>query len=312
VGFATIWVIIAVTLTGHLAGNLVTGRLGRRFVHKQWPQHDESIPYVNKLLHFQHVFSMFALGFTGLYIHFPFFHGGRTTMRYIHYVFMIIVVVNFLWRLWIAFFSKRRDYKEFAITRDDIFSAPSCALYYAFVKPSKPHLCKYNVLQKGTYILFVPLMATQAFTGFALITTPFIFGYSPRDLLVGWWLGALVGSTDLAGWYARTLHYAITWIFIILTTIHAYLCLTEDFPAVQNFFGIVKLPRRSRRERPSSGRRPSHPPWRRTPGRRRPEQAPRQAPGPARVQPPPADPERREERPLQPQRAGGTPTDEAP
>jgi Ni,Fe-hydrogenase I cytochrome b subunit len=253
VGFTVLYVLVVVALSAHLAGNLVTGRLKDRIVNRQWPDHDAaSIPLLHKFLHFQHVFSMFALGFTGLYIRFPFFDGGRTAMRHIHYLFMVIVTVNFAWRLWCAFFSKRRDYREFAITRSDICTAPSCALYYTFMKSSKPHLCKYNVLQKATYMLFIPLMLTQAFTGFALIVTPFISGYSPRDLLLGWWLGELLGSTDLAGWYARTLHYTITWVFIILTTVHAYLSFTEDFPAVRDFFGIASVPRGERCELPGA------------------------------------------------------------
>jgi Ni/Fe-hydrogenase 1 B-type cytochrome subunit len=173
----------------------------------------------------------------------------RTVMRHVHYFFMVLVVVNFAWRLWYAFFAKRRDFREFTISRQDICSAPTCAQYYLFVKRSKPHLCKYNVMQKATYLLFIPMILLQAFTGFALIVEPFIFGYSPRDLLVGWWLGALLGSTDLAGWYARTVHYLLTWGFIILTTVHAYLCMTEDFPAVVDFFGVLRRPRLAWRRR---------------------------------------------------------------
>jgi Ni/Fe-hydrogenase 1 B-type cytochrome subunit len=189
---------------------------------------------------------MIVLAITGMYIRFPFFAGvgGRTTMRYLHYVAMTIVVINLIWRLWYAFASRRRDYREFAITKRDVTTFPQVALYYIFVKKSKPHLGKYNVMQKGTYIIFVPLLIIQAITGFALLTMriPFIH-LSPRDLIVGWWLGALLGSTDLAGWFARTAHYIINWLFIILTTVHVYLSVTEDFPAFLSFFGLGFLDR---------------------------------------------------------------------
>ena len=129
-------------------------------------------------------------------------------MRWVHYVAMIIVIVNLIWRLWYAFGSARRDYREFAITKRDITTAPKVILYYIFVKPSKPHLGKYNVMQKGTYILFVPLLIVQAFTGFSLLTQVIpVINMSPRELLVGWWLGAMLGSVDMAGWYMRTAHY---------------------------------------------------------------------------------------------------------
>ncbi|HET6498636.1 MAG TPA: cytochrome b/b6 domain-containing protein [Coriobacteriia bacterium] len=237
--FVVLYVVVVLGLTGHFIGNLLTGRVKKRFIGKQWPHHEgPPIPFLPKFLHFTHVFSMFALGISGMYIRFPFFDGGRTPMRWVHYVFMVIVTVNLLVRLWYAFFARQRDWREFAISREDIVTAPKVVLYYIFVRSSKPHLGKYNVMQKGTYVLFVPLLVVQAFTGFALVTDPFIFGYSPRDLLLGWWLGVMVGSTDLAGWYARTLHYLITWLFIILTTVHAYLSMTEDFPAFRDFFGL--------------------------------------------------------------------------
>ena len=60
-------------------------------------------------------------------------------------------------------------------------------------------------------------------------------------MLVGWWLGALAGSTDLAGWGVRTVHYVFNWLFIIMTTIHLYIGPIADFPAVLDFFGIKPL-----------------------------------------------------------------------
>lgn len=241
--FITLYVVVLIALSGHFVGNILTGRAKRRFKNWEWPHHDgPPVPFLPKFLHFQHVTSMIVLALSGLYIRFPgyipMWDNGRTFMRYAHYVAMVVVTINLVWRLWYAFASAQRDYREFAITKQDIVTAPKVVLYYIFVKPSKPHLGKYNVMQKGTYILFAPLLIIQAFSGFALVTTPLISGTSPRDWLVGWWLGALVGSTDLAGWYMRMAHYVVNWLFIIFTTIHVYLSVTEDFPAFLNFFGM--------------------------------------------------------------------------
>lgn len=243
--FVTLYAVIVLALCGHFLGNILTGRAKRRFMGWEWPEHEgPPITALPKFLHFQHVGSMIVLAITGLYIRFPFFTGGRTPMRYLHYFAMIVVTINLFWRLWYAFASRRRDYREFAITQRDVTTAPQVILYYIFVKKSKPHLGKYNVMQKGTYIIFAPLLLLQAFTGFSLLT--FIIPYttlSPRDILVGWWLGAFLGSTDLAGWYMRTAHYIINWLFIIITTIHVYLSVTEDFPAFLSFFGLGALDR---------------------------------------------------------------------
>ena len=60
---------------------------------------------------------------------------------------------------------------------------------------------------------------------------------SPRDLLR---LVARRASRRLDGscWTSAPAHYIINWLFIILTTIHVYLSVTEDFPAFLDFFGL--------------------------------------------------------------------------
>jgi Ni/Fe-hydrogenase b-type cytochrome subunit len=250
--FETLYVLVLVGLSAHALGNILTGRAKKKFINWEWPKHEGHVPFLPKFLHFQHVASMILLAISGLYIRFPGFlfpdawTGLRTPMRYVHYVAMVVVTINLIWRLWYAFASRQRDYREFAITRRDIQTAPQVVMYYLFIKASKPHLDKYNVMQKGTYTLFPILLVFQAFTGFALlaVTLPLI-NMSPRDILVGWWLGQLVGSTDMAGWWARTVHYIINWLFIIITTIHVYLSLSEDFPAFLNFFGLSALDRKN-------------------------------------------------------------------
>ena len=103
-------------------------------------------------------------------------------------------------------------------------------------------------MQKATYIIFVPLLIVQAFTGLALLTFTIPFTSRSRTSAMRasrrgtfWSAGgsaSWVGSIDLAGWYTRTAHYFINWLFIVLTTIHVYLSVTEDFPAFLDFFGL--------------------------------------------------------------------------
>ncbi|PKQ15037.1 MAG: hypothetical protein CVT67_11235 [Actinobacteria bacterium HGW-Actinobacteria-7] len=234
VGFTTLYPIMLVALAAHFMGNVLTGRAKRRFGKQwEWPHHDSHPPFLPKFLHFQHVFSMIALGASGLLIRFPQF--DRSPMRVVHYVFMVIVIINLVWRLWYAFASRQRDYKEFAINKRDITTAPKVILYYIFVKSSKPHLGKYNVMQKGTYTIFVPLLIIQAITGLMLFRVGIPFaGTSLYALSAG-----VIGATGI--FWVRTTHYIINWLFIILTTIHVYLSVTEDFPAFLDFFGMGGL-----------------------------------------------------------------------
>jgi len=239
--FVVLWVFVILFLAFHFFMFVITGRFRKSFIEGHWPEHDSRPPVLPKLLHFTHMISIIVLAITGMAVRFPV--TNRVPMRYTHYVFMIIVTVVLVWRILYAFFSKTNaDWREFAIGRKDLQSALGVLAYYGYVSNKKPHVAKYNVLQKMSYNLFLYMMILQAFTGFALVTTPILFGLSPRDMLVGWWLGALAGSTDLAGWGVRTVHYIFNWLFIIMTTVHFYLAMTVDVPCMLDFFGIKELP----------------------------------------------------------------------
>lgn len=239
--FVAVFFALVAGITVHFLLSIPIGRFRKKYVLGKWPEHDHRAPFIRKFLHFQHVAAMAVLAISGLYIHFPFFDGGRTPMRWIHYVAMVIVIVNYVWRLWYAFFSRTRDYRRFVVGRRDIESTFKVLKYYAYLADSKPHIDEFNVMQKLTYTLFAILMGVQALTGLALITDPILFGASPREALVGWWLGPLVGGTAMAGAWMRVLHYVINWLFIILTTVHLYLALNEDMPIALDFFGVKKM-----------------------------------------------------------------------
>jgi Ni,Fe-hydrogenase I cytochrome b subunit len=249
--FTTLFFVVVIGLSGHLLGNFLSGRVRKRFTQHQWPVHEGPEPGVlPRFLHFAHVFSMFALGISGMAIRFPgaFPYGAKPWMQFFHFFFMFVVVINLFWRLWYAFLSKTRDYKEFKIKREDVTTIFQVVLYYIFVKKSKPHIDKYNVMQKGTYIFFAILLFAQAFTGFSLLTNLLppstapqaaatAWPFSPQQLLLGWFADFVGGLAVVSAW-SRAVHYLINWLFIILTTIHAYLSITEDFPAFQHFFGL--------------------------------------------------------------------------
>lgn len=246
--FFTLYPIILIALGLHFVGNILTGRAYRRFMKWEWPEHEGPPPRaLPKFLHFQHLVCIGLLILSGLYIRFPFFNDGRDLMRWVHYIAMTIVTLNLIWRLWYAFGSPQRDFREFAITKRDITTLPKVVMYYVFIKPSKPHLGKYNVMQKSTYILFVPMLIAQAITGLSLLEfvkipwTQWTVSYA----MLGWWatsVPGIGGTADAVAW-ARILHYTINWLFIVFVTIHVYLSVTEDFAAFLDFFGLGFLDR---------------------------------------------------------------------
>jgi hypothetical protein len=147
--FVTLEILVfTVFFVVHLGVSIPTGRFKKQWIDKQWPKHDWAPPALPKFIHFQHLAMMLLLGFSGMYIRFPFFEGGREAMRYVHYVAMVIVGLNFFWRLWYAFFSKERDWKEFAVGKKDLATLLGVAAYYTYFSNDKPHVAKYNVMQK--------------------------------------------------------------------------------------------------------------------------------------------------------------------
>jgi len=240
--FTLLYLFVVAFLIFHFIMFVVKGRFRRSFIEGHWPEHDSRPPAAPKVLHAVHMVSMIILGFTGMYLRFPFFNGGRVAMRTTHYIFMIIVTVILVWRVAYAFWSKTNaDWREFTIGKKDLKSAIGVLAYYGYFSDNKPHVAKYNVLQKMSYMLFLIMMVAQAFTGFALVRQNIIFGTSPRDLLIGWWLGAWVGSPALALWMARTVHYILNWMFIIMSTVHLYLAFSVDIPCALDFFGIKEM-----------------------------------------------------------------------
>lgn len=211
-----------------IAGNFATGRYYRKFIAKQWPHHDEIIPLDPKIMHGINLFLMITLGFSGVYLRFPFFAGGREFMKWIHFVCMIAVVVNAVMRVRYAL---RNDGYHFRITVDDIINAPKVILYYMFLKQSYPHVAKYNIMQKTTYgYIFPSLLIVQTITGLAMVW--------PEILL--WWAADFAGGITSAVAWLRLVHFMSAMAFLMMTMIHGFLAITEDLPAFLFFFGLTK------------------------------------------------------------------------
>jgi Ni/Fe-hydrogenase b-type cytochrome subunit len=239
--FTGLYVFILAFLVFHFVLFVKLGRWQKFFVRGEWPEHDSRPPATPKLLHFVHMTSMIILAFTGMYLRFPFFAGGRDFMRGTHYVFMTIVIVTVIWRVWYSFFSKTNaDWREFAIGKKDVQSALGVLAYYGYVSNNKPHVAKYNVLQKMSYNMFLYMMLFQAITGLCLVRYGFIFGVSPSQILVGSW-AVNFGGMAIWMWVIRTIHYVLNWAFILMMTIHLYLAATVDVPCALDFFGMDEL-----------------------------------------------------------------------
>ncbi|MHB0976194.1 MAG: cytochrome b/b6 domain-containing protein [Candidatus Aquicultorales bacterium] len=218
----------------HLSGNILTGRAKARFIEWNWP-HPHDVAFATRFMHLVHVMGMITLGLSGLYIRFP-FAGDRNLAKFLHYGAMFIVTANFVARVWYAFFSTQRDYKEFTLGKKDLRVMIPSLMYYAFIKPGYKHVAKYGPMQKFTYgYFFFGAMIFQILSGFYLF-----FAYQLGDInpLLTFGLG-VANARQLV----RLVHYSLNWLLIIFTFVHAYLSVMEDFPAFLMFFFGYRTPK---------------------------------------------------------------------
>lgn len=172
-----------------------------------------------RLYHWIHLISIVILAFTGFYIHWPFSFFGVTmaTMRFLHFVFMYVVLLNLVLRVSYAILAPGRDWHEFGLGAKQWKMLPGSIAYYLFLRKSPPEgVGEYNPPQRLTYIIFALLLIPQALTGFAM--------YTPTASYFSWLITFLGGLANVKAW-----HYFIMWIFVVLVSVHIYLSLFEEF-----------------------------------------------------------------------------------
>lgn len=195
----------------------------------------EEHPWPAIVMHWIHLISIVVLTYTGFYIHRPFGPGTMDLMRSLHFLFMFILILNALVRVYWAFMGRGsaaqgsrqrvRDYKHFGYERENRGQFWETVKYYTFIRRTHPVGGKYNTLQKGVYMFWLLLIVLQAITGFAIWTNTAEF-FAPLTNA----LGGLIAM--------RAIHYIIMWLFIITTLVHIYLSVAEaPWQAPLMFFG---------------------------------------------------------------------------
>jgi Ni/Fe-hydrogenase 1 B-type cytochrome subunit len=179
-------------------------------------------PLPVRFFHWWNAVSIFALIFSGFYIHdpraLPIFP-SMDAARHIHFVFMYMVIGGLVGRLIYAIISG--DGRNFKPRLLDIPNMGKLAKYYLFLSDELPDWGeKYNPGQKMMYAGFVPLLLIQIFTGFIL--------YLPTTLQSwAYWLG---GPHVI-----RIIHYVVCWLFVYCVAGHLYLDFTEG---IANIVGM--------------------------------------------------------------------------
>jgi Ni/Fe-hydrogenase 1 B-type cytochrome subunit len=181
-------------------------------------------PFPQRLYHWVNLICMFSLILTGFYIHRPFADGYMALARTVHSIAMYSIFFNLTARVYYAFFGKHRDANYFSLSGKDIPVLFRTIKAYLFVG-HPAHSNKYNPLQKITYIVYIPLILFQFFTGFLI--------YRP---------GTFQGAVDAMGGVAqlKSMHFLVMWFFIAFIIVHLYMTLSETIDEVKlMLFGIA-------------------------------------------------------------------------
>lgn len=197
-------------------------------------------PWPAVIMHWAHLLAFFALIATGLQIHaHTNWFGALGAIRQVHFIGMYVFVLTTIVRIYWAFFGsgtaalgglqRHRDWRHFGLTMADIRALPSWVAYYLFLRRARPHVTKYNPLQKLTYVVLFPLgILVMALTGFSM--------FAPTAGAMLWYTNLLGGLNTV-----RLVHYLAMWVLIMFFMIHLYLVVVED-PAEARIMLLHSVP----------------------------------------------------------------------
>ncbi len=181
------------------------------------------LPFV--VTHWVNLVCMFILIFTGFYIHYPFFAGAMGICRGVHVFCGILITLNCIVRIVLAFFVKSaptggtrsvvRDYKTWLPQKNNRHMFGEWIKYYLFIQKDHPLGAKLGVPQKLAYLVIPILIFLMAWTGFALWVPTSSWGIS-QFIIQAW--GVMT---------VRLVHYLVMFVIIIIMCIHIYLANIE-------------------------------------------------------------------------------------
>lgn len=221
--FFAIYYFTLIGLFLHFLGNVITGRFTDRYFlghHKEVTQQEYVLPPA-RLMHRIHLAAILALILSGFFIRYRVLAPNYMNVwKRLHYGFMGVIVFNLFVRIIYAFTGETKTYKDFAFGKKDIFNTPEVIKYYLFLQDDYPHVSKFASLQKLTYNMFWIFLIFQAITGIAILLPEIFLEWIPLSFF---------DSTLLM----HIIHVMVSWFFIITTTIHVYMSITEGYPLLK-------------------------------------------------------------------------------
>jgi Ni/Fe-hydrogenase 1 B-type cytochrome subunit len=178
-------------------------------------------------------FVVLVLIVTGFYIAEPFtITKGETVdkffmgnVRFVHNLCGIFLVFLFLWRVYLAFFSRfHADWKDF-FAWTDIKTTFDQIKFYLLIKKEPPaHTCLYGPLQSLAYLALMLMVLVIVVTGLILMGANYHAGLTAIGYTVLRPVENVMGGLAVV----RYIHHVFTWLFFLFTVVHIYMAFWHD------------------------------------------------------------------------------------
>ena len=186
-----------------------------------------------RINHWAMAIAIFILIATGFYIADPFTVGKGETidkffmgdMRFIHILFGMLLVFLFLWRIYLAFFSKfHADWKDFFAFADLKATFKQIKFYLLIDKESPEHKWLYGPLQSLAYAGLLFMVFVIIITGLILMGAGYHAGLTALAYKILRPVENVMGGLAVV----RYIHHIFTWFFILFIVVHIYMAFWYD------------------------------------------------------------------------------------
>ena len=186
-----------------------------------------------RLNHWGMALSILVLIITGFYIAEPFsMLTGETVdkffmgyVRFVHILFGIFLTFLFVWRVYLAFFSKfHADWKDFFAFLDWKNTIKQLKFYALISKEPPDHKYLYGPMQSLAYGGLMIMVFLIVITGLIMMGAGYHAGFTA---IVYYFLKPV---EDMLGGLAivRWIHHILTWAFVLFMVVHVYMACWYD------------------------------------------------------------------------------------
>jgi Ni/Fe-hydrogenase 1 B-type cytochrome subunit len=186
-----------------------------------------------RINHWGMVISIFILIATGFYIAGPFtVYEGETVkkffmgdVRFVHILFGVFLSFIFIWRVYLAFFSKfHADWKDFFAFTDWPNTIKQLKFYALVSKEPAEHKYLYGPMQSLAYGGLMVMILFIVLTGVILMGAGYHAGLTGLIYKIVKPFENLVGGLAMVRW----IHHILTWCFILFVVVHIYMAFWYD------------------------------------------------------------------------------------